>query len=142
MTAFATLLHTIEERHRAQIAAGGDGGASIPTIYSADPTSEPASGQWCRVTVRESSRDQADIGASSIRNRTEGVLLVECFDEGSSGSKTVLELADRVRAAFQRYASGTLTFRTPSLQGGSSPIRVGNWARLIVACPFQFDDLI
>ena len=141
MTAFATLFHAIEERHRAQIAAGGDGGASIPTIYAADPTSEPATGQWCRLTIREASRDQADCGASSIRTRTNGVLLVECYDEGSSGSKTVLELADRVRAVFQRYASGTLTFRTPELLGGPTPDRAGKWARLIVSCPFQYDDL-
>lgn len=140
-TPFSDLTHAIEERFRARITAGGDGGDAITTVFSGDPNDGPSSGLWCRITIASAGRTQQDIGASSIRSRTTGAVIVECYGPAITGTSTLLALADRVGKCFERYVGSGLTFRTPEIPGGTTPTRFGSWSRINVSCPFVFDDL-
>lgn len=139
---FVDILTACTARFEDQIADGGDGGATVPTLYPNDAAAEPNSGLWARVTVREGQRNQVEVGShATIRSRTPGVLFVEVFDDYAAGTANSGAVAERVLSAFQRQTISGVVFRTPYLQGGSSGTRVGKWVRITVACPFIADDV-
>lgn len=137
---FVDIGNACTSRFSEQITEGGDGGSNITTLFPNDTATEPDTGLWARVTVREGQRIQTDVGGASVRSRTPGVLFVEVFDEYAAGTADALALAARVQAAFERQTLDGVVFRTPYLQGGSSGSRVGKWIRITVACPFIADD--
>ena len=136
---FKSISTAILGRLLLQVTEGGDGGADVLTQWPTADFSEPASGLWIAPTIREGDRVQVDIG-SAYRSRTVGVLFVECFALAGTGTKDLELLAERVRVAFDRYATSGLQFRTCSLVNGSSGDRVGKWWRLTVQAPFYADD--
>lgn len=138
---FTTTADAIRSRFSALIELGGDGGAPVATLYPNDNRVEPDTGPWARVTIREGERVQADLGATTIRSRTVGVLFVELYDEIAIGTRALTDLAGRVATAFQRVTASGVTYKTPTLRaGGSTGERVGKWWRLLVAIPFYRDD--
>lgn len=139
-TPFSTIPNDIVARLNTQITLGGDGGAAILTVWANAAYTEPQSGRWISAVIREGSRTLVQFG--SPRSRTLGILFVECRDDWEHGTKNLTDLAERVRAAFDRWQSSNgVQFRAPYLQGGSSGDRVGGWWRLTVACPFYADDV-
>jgi hypothetical protein len=139
--AISTIHHAIESRFSTLISAGGDGGSSVPTLFGNDNAAHPESGTWARVTISQAARDRRDTGAAAVRSRTVGVLLVELFAEIGTGTQAILDLADRVLVAFDSEHASGITYRTPRIQGASTPDRFGKWARVTVECPFFADDL-
>lgn len=143
----------IRGRFKTLLETGGDGGAALFTVYPNSGRVEPDTGPWANVAIRETTRDQATIGAPVNRSRTFGTLFVDLFTDaasdssGNPGTKALTDIAERVRVAFQRVtltvsAAVTVTFRTPQLgAGGSTGSRQGKWWRIQVACPFYSDDV-
>lgn len=139
-TPFTTLWNTIRVRLNSQITTGGDGGSAVTTQWPNADFTEPSSGRWISVTLREGGRDAAQISAQSNRSRTTGVLFVECFDDLGNGTANLGSLAERIRVAFDRWSTSGIQFRTCYLPSGSGGDRQGKWWRILVACPFYADD--
>jgi sirohydrochlorin ferrochelatase len=139
---FNAIADTIFARLDARITTGGDGGAAVHTVWPNSKDKEPSSGLWIRPVLRDGQRQQAEIGGG-VRSRTVGVLFVEISTNAEGGTKTLTDLAERVRAAFDRWSSTSPTgiqFRTCSLRDGVSGERHGNWWRIVVVAPFYADD--
>uniref|UniRef100_A0A6M3J8S6 Uncharacterized protein n=1 Tax=viral metagenome TaxID=1070528 RepID=A0A6M3J8S6_9ZZZZ len=143
VTTYADLEDTIRARFVAQITAGGDGGAAIPTHvpnlgWFSDATTEiaqPDSGLRAEINLLHGEAYQAEVGVPSTTRRT-GVLVVTLSVDADLGENELLDAVVRVVAAFRKQSVGGVTYRVPYPTGRR---REGSAWRTNVNCPWMSD---
>lgn len=95
---------------------------------------------WVRLSVRPGESEQQDIGGQNpVRQRTLGVVILQVFSPLDVGDKPARDLAESIRAIFNRTRSGKVQFRVPSIQ--TIGRRDELW-QVNVTCPFYEDEVL
>ncbi len=133
MTAFYDAASAIRSRMQANWSA-------TPIVWENTP-SEPTPGTaFVFLEILNADAFQASIGAPTSRlYRHTGVIQAHVFTPVNKGTKDALQHADAIAAIFRGQTfSGVLCF-APRIGGGELADDDGNWWRVTVSIPFQFD---
>jgi len=75
---------------------------SLPTVWDNVPNATlPASGRWCRMSVRMGAAEQLTLAGAGSAYRVTGVALVQLFEPLGAGDGTQLGLVDAIVDAFR-----------------------------------------
>ena len=95
---------------------------------------------WVRLSIRPGESEQQDIGGQNpVRQRTFGVVIAQVFGPVDTGDKDTRDLAELIRAIFNRVRSGKVQFRVASIQ--TIGRRNELW-QVNVTCPFYEDEVL
>ena len=135
MTAFYDAASAIRSRMQANWSA-------TPIVWENAP-SEPAAGTpFVFFEVLGGDAFQASIGAPSSRlYRHTGVIQAHVFTPVNKGSKDSLQYADSIAAIFRGQTFGGVLCFAPRIGSGAPADDDGNWWRVTVTIPFQFDKV-
>lgn len=130
-----TLHNTIRSRFKTQVATP----QSVSAQYDNAPFAKPENATWVRWSVLTGESRQRSFGASTNRYRTAGVAVAQIFSPILKGDKSILALADVVKAAFLSVTDSGVVFQTPSIAHLGV---VGDEWQTNVTCPFYADDVV
>jgi hypothetical protein len=112
---------------------------SLQVQYDNQKDFAPPKELWCRVSIKFGDAVQASLGSPESRlYRNTGVVMIQIFDIIGAGDEAILQLADKINAAFRGVSVSELLFRTPSV---SSSRREGDYWQVNVDCPFVFESI-
>lgn len=128
------LHNAIRSRMDAQVAVP----ESVAVQYDNEGEAPPSDAVWIRCAVQVGRSEQADMGSTTVRERTVGVVMAQVFCPADEGDQPGLEMADKIKAAFRRVTAGGVTYRVPSIEPQG---RDGKWWQINVTVPFYSDDV-
>jgi len=136
MLSVADAHKSIRELFKDTITDGGDGGDAVSTCWPNMAFDAPDNSIWCSVDIPGEVDNQAEIGGSTKRHRTEGSMMVTINEPKDQGSGASEAIAARVINAFSSVTYEGVTFRS---SGITSQSRHERWFQTVVTCPFYFD---
>lgn len=94
----------------------------------------PVNGVWVRLNINPFLTENAEIGDNF--QRTEGLIVVQCFAVKNTGEKELFELVDAATLLFQNQNFDSVRcYATSAIRVGES----GNWYQFNASTVFQYD---
>ena len=139
MTTFATAATLLRGRFESDWVSG-PGVPRTPIAWQNIPFTPGDDTPWVYFEVLHGDASQIGLGAAGARAfRQTGVVLIHVFTPVAEGTDIIFGLADAAAAILRGSDLSGVLCRAPRIQG--TPDADGEWYRLTVAVPFQYDEL-